>query len=579
MKKYLFILLTIFATMSCNKDVDEMINDGSNIKDELKPTEPLSFVIEGRWATEAGDEEIVYNQTGGRFYSIFCTSDLSGSLDGTYQLSGSSKVGYELNWRYTYLTTNVSTDFKILNYSQNSFTTKNDISTTKYFRVKKVIDLDAGGSAPFEENTTNLTIFDERMFTLSNNRIISTGMKGYTYIKVNDSSDPYYIKVAVGTSSRFYDLWYDYSSLLNASTQTVENKLGAPSGWGTGSDGTEQCGYLNMRTTHSQVYQVNFLFNKDRKVEQIHINLKEGTAQTQILSFLNERFHENIVDGDAHYYTSLPFNDENIGSQNMFIVIYDTSKGLVVYMPYVKVVSLWENPYQFFGLTKEEAKARFKSYELTIDEEGVLQYNVNDEESNLSVISPRFYGPDNTMSSMLILYKDKLTAKEVDDFIAQSCTYQKSEVRSNGYSYNTYYSNDYSYGVLHNVSTRIVTYYDMYWPDYSPLLNQTKDDLVNAISNIRDMEDYLVMIPINNFIKRIILTLKDGKCAMVTATLEDGVESQMVINYFNNLYIFSRSTDEGANYIWFDAPSATTANSMIMYTPEKNSFSMISTNN
>ena len=213
-------------------------------------TESSAFRIDGLWVSKEGDEEIKY--VGNRFYSTFTAISMSGTQEGTYNLTGDSKTGYKLMWDYSFLDMRVTTDFNITRYTDNSFSTSSDIAgATDYLKIKENIKLEAGGNKVFSKNA-DIKIIDTTLIYVEGNKIISSGKKGKTYIRVNDE-DPYMIKVNVGTEEGFYDLWYEYANLLGQSIQTVRKELGNPEVWGTGSDSSEQCAYSGMRQTHGQI--------------------------------------------------------------------------------------------------------------------------------------------------------------------------------------------------------------------------------------------------------------------------------------------------------------------------------------
>ncbi len=315
------MMLIAIAFSSCKKDPDPDPN-------------PISLV--GTWFTEEQNEELRFS-AGSTFYGRYCFEERAWEGEGIYEIDSKNK---RLTMTYYFMGQNQYLDWKLTNYNDYSITLSSEsMGLHQYYKVVDTFNFDAPTSAAVWEQSkldgrytvdilssknipsTGIISFkslNENIASVSSDgTITANGEKGTTYIKVQTSTDTFYVKVVVGVDR--LDFWIDYSVLLGKDVTQVRSYLGTPS------QTDEDC-YAYELTQHDILQYVLVFFDEyTHKVDEIDLHCLDYIPSADILSYVKDKYYYYDDTGYQKWYMTSP----SIKSSRA-VVVYFQADNIVV---------------------------------------------------------------------------------------------------------------------------------------------------------------------------------------------------------------------------------------------------------
>lgn len=314
MKKFLFLLLTVFAVTACDDECDHQV--------KTTPSED-DFPV-GSWYNEEMNEEDNYNKSG-TFYSKFCTINIAGEQEGTYEVGENGK---KLTWYYKYMGQNQVVDWTITNQNDYTFMMNSNYSSLLYGKIVESYSLKVGQTQQImfpSVNGIKVNTYgsgNERIAKVSTSGLISAvGEKGTTYIKLVTNKGDVWVKVVVGNECA--DLWYDFISMIGYNYNEVKSVLGSP--YVYGDDGYS---FAYKFSQHNLIDNVIVLLDKKtNKVIRIVLTLKSAASESEVLSYLGSRYYPYEEDNSYIYYINNNSYDNSVVG-----IVYEKSSKMVYFV-------------------------------------------------------------------------------------------------------------------------------------------------------------------------------------------------------------------------------------------------------
>ena len=579
MKKLAFLLITAFAVASCNDDCNHGFGTDVSISD----------ILVGSWYEETLNEEDSYSASGS-LYGKFCNTMTQGEGNGRYFIDSERN---RLTWSLTTNRSSQTSDWKLTNVSELSFTMFSDVAQLTYGKIVETYKMERGESKQISFNEEAVVGYESSNSNIASvssaGLVTATGEKGTVYIKLKLSHANVWAKVVVGDDTP--DLWIDYSRLLGHDFNTMKVILGVQN---TSQDFGNYTSYTYMMTNaHNTLNLVNvFIDNTNHKITQIDMYLKTGIPQEEILAYMNSHYYK--IEGNfAHeyHYSTLPTLEESRATY-----AYDTERKTVTIMSkddYNDIMNPapWPNLNVCFGLTKEQVKSE-------MDKKGYTFYQSKDNYSfngsdayfintHPGALETEFaYNPDNVVSE----YWVKLSGKTDEDlypaydYLSAKYTEAKDE-EVPGFG-NIFYNNDKTLKIKLDVFKHAVAFYNMtlqpidrvilgnYWQGLGKIESELiaifgepylkrNNDQGNLQYHYEVLNDYIASATCN-------FNHMTKKVDLVNVFLRDGVSDSVVKSYLNRLYTFKgeEQSGNGQKLIWLNAVSEDDADMRISFYPD-----------
>lgn len=561
MKRILYIFTTVIgmALTSCNDDCDH--NFESNNVDLSQ--------ITGSWYNEERNEEIRFSPSG-TFYTKYCNIQRAYEFEGMYELDSKNN---RLSTTYQFLGRSQYGEWRVLNLSKSELHISSEKDGThKYFKIIETYNLEVGGTIDI---TTSTSMLSEETLTYSSSNenlvkvspqgvITPTGEKGTAYIKVVSELESVVIKVVVGIER--YDMWFDYSVLLDCTINQVQNLLGSPDYIDANTNG-----YAYNTPYHETVNHLYlFIDSESLVVSQIDLHFNESVPSTGIISYLEDHFYSYYKDDLLFHYTTSPKMDVSRAA-----VLFSKKENIVSLLTgqrYLDNLSNWPDMTNLFGKDKEEIKNAMEALNYVYN---FTDFSYSKDGSDYYFGDNKFvdmvgfvFNPDKQMSEYWIyINTDEETKAAVWGFLGWRYKEAKNE-DSNGVF--VFYNDDKTVKITFHYFDSYVCYTNLtmpnsiapeddvsfLWPDVTNRFGMTYEEVIesfNVTPSINDESSIWYGVD-NPYIWAIIF--KDyygtGKIDYIAATVKEGIESTIIVEYLNKLYIPypSGTQSDGSEYAW-----------------------------
>lgn len=481
MRKLFFNIMMAVTTLmftACSSS-DDGITDGGGGSDNGGGVE--TFALAGTsWYNFDFKEEDRY-ATNRKFYTSFANFDRAAYTEGTYSLDGN-----KLTWNYTFQGQNLQQDWILTNIDEVSYKIVSDDNASHvYYKITEEVNMQPGDTVSISQS--DLVSPDERMVTISGNKLVAKDVKGKLFIQKADKS---VMKVVIGTE--VHDLWYDYTPLVGMTIAEAKEWAGVPS-----QTTDDYLLYTSMGTTSDYISEV-IAWHDGKNITELQIILEDGVNDEDIVKYLDSKYYvQSQVSSDHKLYLT-----NRDGMEGCVLAYYkNTNKIVFIKIPF----SMPEYKSYFGGTMTLFKRISSRIGEQVSEGKDSLEYSVkNSQGIDRGVFY--FRGEGKKMNSFGCHVKDSYTDNDVLKYLKENSELDYGEKTMNGYNSHLFYTDNYNVCILYIPALRRIEVYDLSQKDdagytlelYTKMLGKQKEDYIKECGDANSDNGKYLLYQTNN---------------------------------------------------------------------------------